>query len=355
MARLQLANLSKRFGKPAAPITALDQVTLEAHAGELLVLLGPSGCGKTTLLRLVAGLDQPASGDILLDGESIFARPPQHRSVGMAFQYPTLLPQLTVEQNIALGPRLRHVPTANIRNRVLELSQLLGIIDLLPRLPETLSGGQQQRVSLARALSIQPALLLLDEPLANLDPLSRQELRAVIRSIQQQLRVTTLYVTHDQSEAVALADRIALLQSGKLQQLGSSEDIYLDPSNLFVARFFSPAHPNILPGHLIDRVFRVTGSSWQIPTTVASISAAPVTAVIRPEAFQPTPAGPHHAQITTVQHTGWSTTLSLQIDQLTLRADLPPSPQYKPGEPFHFNFAPSAILLFHPETTLRVR
>lgn len=346
MAGLLIENLSKTFpAGPAGLVKALHDFSLEVIPGELLVLLGPSGCGKTTLLRLIAGLDTPASGRILLNGESLAGKPPQARPIGMAFQYPALLPQLTVEQNIALGPKLRRVDPAEAISRVRLLAQRLALTSLLSRAPETLSGGQQQRVSLARALANHPALLLLDEPLANLDPISRHELRDAIRRVHRELRITTLYVTHDQSEAAAVADRIAILQNGSLQQIGTAAELYHQPRNLFVAEFFAPHPPNILPGKLLDGHFHPEGCAISFPTPFTTgTPGAEAIALIRPEAILA--GGPHPATIEHVQHTGWSTSITLNASGLALRAELPPSPSLKPRDPFPFSVR--NLLLFSP-------
>jgi len=243
MAELRLENLSKIFpGK--LPTPAVQDLSLMVQAGECIALLGPSGAGKSTILRLIAGLEKPTAGQILIDGQSVENTAPGARELSMAFQYPALLPQLTVDENLRLGPRLRR--QKNIDRAVVQTAELLGITPLLSRKPETLSGGEQQRVALGRALVAKPRVLLLDEPLASLDPLARIELREVIRRIQHELRLTTVYVTHDQAEAAAVADRIALLRDGTLQQFATAREMYLNPRNLFVAQFFGPDGLNLL-------------------------------------------------------------------------------------------------------------
>ena len=349
MAELSIEKLSKTF--PSPPITAVDHFSIDVRDRELLVLLGPSGCGKTTLLRLIAGLEQPNSGAILLDGKNLNPLPPQSRAVGMAFQYPALLPQLTVEQNIALGPKLRGVPAPVANARVRELAQLLDVNDLLARAPATLSGGQQQRVSLARALANQPALLLLDEPLANLDPISRADLRDAIRSVQQKLGVTTLYVTHDQAEAAAVADRIAIMKAGRLEQAGTAPELYNDPANLFVAEFFAPERPNVLNGELKDGRFFVGDSHLQFETRVRRSGKA--ICVIRPHSIQA--GGDFSATVKDVRQTGWNTSATLEIFGINLRADLHHFSELKSGESFRCTIKPESLLLFDPVTGTRLR
>lgn len=343
MPNLHLQNLSKSFSTSHSPISALDPLTLSAHDGELLAILGPSGSGKTTLLRLIAGLEPPDHGEIILGPENITHRKPQERRIGMAFQYPALLPQLTVAENIALGPKLRGASSTERSERTRELAELLNITELLPRRPETLSGGQQQRVSLARALAIRPDLLLLDEPLANLDPTSRLQLRDSIRTVQQKLRVTTLYVTHDQDEATALADRIAIINSGRLQQIDTAPELYDTPANLFVAQFFAPEPPNLVPGKIESHTFHATDSPLTLP---APTHTGPATCLIRPRSIKLD--GPLTAQIASLQHTGWSTTIHVRSQDLTLHTLLPHNPTLRIGDSLSVNIDPAELLFFDP-------
>lgn len=350
MSGLRVQNLCRTFCEGRTKVTALDRLTLEVGAGELLGVLGPSGSGKTTLLRLIAGLEQPSSGDIELDGKSILSEKPQLRSIGMAFQYPALLPQINVEENISLGPRLRGVQSSERSARTQEVADLLGIIDLLPRRPETLSGGQQQRVSLARALVTGPKLLLLDEPLANLDPISRDELRRSVRFIQQKLGVTTIYVTHDQSEAAAVADRIAIVKAGSLEQAGTPGDLYTNPENLFVAQFFGPEIPNVIQGEVRGNGFHPDGSGHVFPLQTRGGGKA--TCVIRPRAIRA--GGPLEGIIEQVQHRGWSISTFFNFAGFSLRADLPCSAGVHPGAQFQFSLDPAELFYFD-ETGRRLR
>lgn len=353
MPGLLLENVTKVFPPTAAAsaVTAIDRFSLAVREGTLLVLLGPSGCGKTTLLRLVAGLAEPSSGRILIDGQSLAGVPAQKRSIAMAFQYPALLPQLTVRENIALAPKLRGESTASSATRAEELANLLAIAELLGRLPETLSGGQQQRVSLARALAARPSVLLLDEPLANLDPGARAELREAIRTIQQKLRVTTIYVTHDQAEATAVADEIALIDRGKLQQAGRAAELYRGPANLFVAEFFGPTRPNFFSATLSQGVVRPEGLDCTF--AIAGDGPQQVKCAIRPTAIRA--GGPLTGQLQEVRHTGWSTHLLIDLRGLRLRAELPYSPGLHSGEPFPFDIDQNDILLFDLQSGLKIR
>jgi len=233
MPGLRLVNLSKRFGKTVA----INSLSLEIQDGEIMTLLGPSGCGKTTTLRCIAGLVPPDEGEIYLGDERVTDLPPERRGVGLVFQNYALWPHMTVYENLAFGLQLRKVPKDEIRRRIDDALAMVRLPGFEKRYPRQLSGGQQQRVALARALVIEPKLLLLDEPLSNLDAQLREEMRFEIRELQKKLGITSVYVTHDQAEALVLSDRIAILHEGKLVQVGSPKDIYDRPVNRFVAGF----------------------------------------------------------------------------------------------------------------------
>lgn len=233
MAFLELTSLSKQFGSSIA----VDSINLSVERGEFLTLLGPSGCGKTTILRMVAGFETPSNGTILLDGEDITYRLASKRPMGMVFQSYALFPHMTAEQNIAFGMSVKRQPKAVITRRCSELLALVGLSDKGRSYPHQLSGGQQQRIAIARALAVEPKVLLLDEPLSALDAKVRVALRDEIRRIQQQLKMTAIYVTHDQEEALAISDRIAVMAKGKIEQLDQPEEIYSNPRTVFTATF----------------------------------------------------------------------------------------------------------------------
>ncbi len=233
MAYLSLSNVSKIFGATAA----VENFNLDVLKGEFISFLGPSGCGKTTTLRMIAGFELPSTGRIEVDGEEITYQAPNQRNVGMVFQSYALFPNLNVAQNISFGLKVRKMPAAEIKKRVEDMLGLIHLEKLAGRFPAQLSGGQQQRVALARALAIRPRLLLLDEPLSALDAKIRVELRQEIRRIQQQLGITTIYVTHDQEEALSLSDRIVVMSQGKMEQVGTPFQIYNYPQTQFVAQF----------------------------------------------------------------------------------------------------------------------
>ena len=233
MARLELDALSKRYGE----FNAVREVSLDVADGEFLVLLGPSGCGKTTTLRMIAGFVTPSGGTIRIGGADVTALPPWKRNSGLVFQSYALFPHLTVAQNVAFGLEMRKLARDDIAARVAEALRLVRLGHLAERLPRQLSGGQQQRVALARALAIRPDVLLLDEPLSNLDAKLREEVRVEIRELQRQLGLTTVMVTHDQEEALTVADRLVVMSEGEVRQIGTQRDLYERPADRFVAGF----------------------------------------------------------------------------------------------------------------------
>ena len=239
--RLGIKNLTKRFGE----LLALDDFDLEVKGGEFISLLGPSGCGKTTALNCLSGLLEPDGGDIELDGESILSVPPERRRFGMVFQNYALFPHLSVARNVAFGLEMEGVRKAEIRDQVEEVLSLVRLEEQRDKYPAQLSGGQQQRVALARAVVTRPRIILMDEPLSNLDAKLRLEMRTEIRRLHQSLGLTTVYVTHDQEEALSLSDRVVLMRSGAIQQLGSPQDVYAEPASAYAANFLG--YRNLLP------------------------------------------------------------------------------------------------------------
>jgi putative spermidine/putrescine transport system ATP-binding protein len=233
VAYLELQKLHKDFGD----FTAIDEIDIALEAGEFLSLLGPSGCGKTTALRIVAGFERPTSGQIVVEGKDMTHVPPNRRDMGMVFQAYSLFPNMDAQDNVEFGLRVRGKPPGERKRRVAELIELVGLSQAAKRYPHQLSGGMQQRVALARALAIEPRVLLLDEPLSALDALVRLQLREEIRRLQTQLGITTLYVTHDQEEALSISDRVAVLTQGRVEQIGIPAEIYNEPKTPFVAAF----------------------------------------------------------------------------------------------------------------------
>ena len=283
-AALSLQQLTKHYGTHAV----VRDVTLDVEPGELIVLLGPSGCGKTTTLRMIAGFVAPTSGDIRLDGTSITALPPHRREMGIVFQSYALFPHLTVARNVAFGLEMRRTPAAIAAARVEEMLRMVKLEAMAARLPRELSGGQQQRVALARALAIHPRLLLLDEPLSNLDAALRGEMAREIRILQSNRGITTIMVTHDQTEAMAMADRLVVMHEGRVQQIGPPETVHAEPANPFVARFIGGS--NILEGRLADsRLMASDNTTLSLASHYAGSGAA--TLAVRPDSVHLLPSG----------------------------------------------------------------
>ncbi len=254
MSEVVLENVTKKFGK----LTVLDGVNLKINAREFFVLLGPSGSGKTTLLRLIAGLEEITSGSIYIGGKKVNDLPPKERNIAMVFQNYALYPHMTVYDNIALPLKIKNYGEEKIKEKIKTIAETLHIEDILQKKPSQISGGQQQRVALARALVRDPAVFLLDEPLSNLDAKLRVEARAFLKSLQKEVGITTVFVTHDQSEAMALATTIAVLNKGVIKQVGDPYELYTKPMDIFTAGFIGSPAMNMIPGKLIKE-----GSSWK--------------------------------------------------------------------------------------------
>lgn len=283
---LRLEALSKRFGSTVA----VDELSLAVEQGEFLSLLGPSGCGKTTTLRMIAGFEAPSEGRIVLGDRDVTRLPPQRRGMGMVFQNYALFPHLNVYENVAFGLKAQGFPSAAIRGQVLSALARVDLAGYEKRSVQALSGGQQQRVALARALAPEPPLLLLDEPLSNLDAALRERTRDELRVLLKRVGITAIFVTHDQEEAFALSDRIAVMREGRLQQLGTPEDLYRTPANPFVASFVGRA--NFIDGRVIQRsgedaVVEVgEGARWHVRLHGNGTVPEKVTVLVRPEALR---------------------------------------------------------------------
>lgn len=263
MSAITLTSLTKRFGE----VVAVDGLDLRIAEGELVALLGPSGCGKTTTLRMIGGFESPTAGSIRIGDQEVTRLPPEKRNCGMVFQNYALFPHLTVQENVAFGLEMRGLKRSEIRERTARILEKVGLKGMQDRRPRQLSGGQQQRTALARALVISPAVLLLDEPLANLDAKLREEMRFYIRQLQREFHITTVYVTHDQAEAMVLADRIAVMMEGRLRQLGAAEELYRRPASVDVADLVGVT--NLLPGTVTER----DGSRLVLETPVGLVRA----------------------------------------------------------------------------------
>jgi multiple sugar transport system ATP-binding protein len=263
LVKVRLEGLKKYFDK----VKAVNDIDLEIIPGEFVVLLGPSGCGKTTLLRCISGLERVTEGKIFFDEDNITYLSPKDRSISMVFQNYAVWPHMTVKNNIAFPLRIKKYSQHQIQEKVIWVANLLGIDNLLDRYPAQLSGGQRQRVAVARAIVMEPRVLLMDEPLSNLDALLRVRMRAEIKKLQEKLKVTTIYVTHDQVEAMTMGDRIAVLEQGIIQQFGSSDEIYHNPVNTFVAGFIGSPQMNFIEVEIIHKreMFYLVTKGLEVP------------------------------------------------------------------------------------------
>jgi ABC-type sugar transport system ATPase subunit len=283
MARIELVKLSKSYG----PVLAVRDLSFTIEDGEFVVFVGPSGCGKTTTLRLIAGFEEPEAGEIRIDGRVVNDLEPRDRGLGMVFQTHALFPHKTVAQNIEFGLRMKRVPADERARRVREVAGMVRLTGLLDKMPSACSGGESQRVALARTLVTNPSTFLLDEPLSSLDAKLRRELRAECDRLHQELKKTFIFVTHDQEEAMTLADRIAVMRGGELEQTGSPMEIYSNPATDFVADFFGSPSMNLVSGEIIGEngapQFRSSSFSIALPKLFHDVPAGAVTLGIRPE------------------------------------------------------------------------
>jgi putative spermidine/putrescine transport system ATP-binding protein len=315
-AALKAIGLEKMYGTA----TAVDGVDLDARPGEFVSLLGPSGCGKTTSLRLIAGLERLDAGRIVIDGQDVTRLSPQSRGLGMVFQQYALFPNLSAYENIAFALRVRRQPRAEIERRVGELLAIVHLEDAADRYPHQLSGGMQQRVALARALAAEPPLLLLDEPLSALDAAIRDELRTELRRLQRQLDLTVIYVTHDQAEAMALSDRIVVMERGQVSQIGSPRELYDKPATRFTAGFIGSSNRRVTTVEFVDGQPVIPWGSARLPVALNGVRAeSSVLAVWRPEAasvIDPSQAPPDvlRGRIELVTFLGPITRLDVRID-----------------------------------------
>jgi putative spermidine/putrescine transport system ATP-binding protein len=333
-------------------VTALDGLSLTMAPGELVALLGPSGCGKTTALRLLAGLEEPTSGRVTIDGEDVSRRPANKRDVGMVFQAYSLFPHMTAWQNVAFGLQMRKVNASQRRQRAGEMLELVGLSGFANRFAHQLSGGQQQRVALARALAIQPKVLLLDEPLSALDAKVRARLRDEIRRVQLEVGITTLFVTHDQEEALAIADRVGVMRAGRLEQLGPPTTIYSRPATPFVAEFVGLT--NRLPG--VVRNGRVEVRGAQIPLVQPDAADGPAVALVRPEAVTfagdgEGAAGPLVGTVIATAFLGATSRVTVDLGDITILAQLPTSEAsaHPAGARVRLALRPDAVLIARDE------
>ena len=340
MARIQLKDIVKSWGTSVG----VKRMSLDISDGEFLVLLGPSGCGKTTTMRMVAGLEDPTEGEIWIGDKCVNDLEPKDRDVAMVFQSYGLYPNMTVYENISFPLRIRGTPATEIHPAVMKASGKVELDDFLQRRPKELSGGQRQRVALARAIVRQPKVFLMDEPLSNLDAKLRVSMRAHIKHLHHELGVTTIYVTHDQVEAMTLADRVVVMSKAEIQQIGTPVEIYNDPSNLFVAGFIGAPAMNLVNGRLSNGVFESKGIGYQVKVSgLGNASLEKAVLGVRAEDLTVVTAqdGQISGEVFSFELLGDATTVSLKLADQFVTA--------KAGKDFRANIGERAGFAVHPE------
>ena len=317
---LEIAGINKRFGNGDNSVEVLRRVDIHVAPGEFLILVGPSGCGKSTLLNIIAGLDDPTEGEVRIGGKNVVGMPPRDRDIAMVFQSYALYPTMSVADNIGFALEMRKMPKAERQKRIDEVAAMLQISHLLDRRPSQLSGGQRQRVAMGRALARQPQLFLFDEPLSNLDAKLRVEMRAEIKRLHQASGITSVYVTHDQVEAMTLGSRIAVMKGGVVQQLGTPDDIYNRPANTYVATFIGSPTMNLLRGAAAGGQFGIQGAALNL---AAPTSANEVLLGVRPEHLVMQDSAPWRGKVSVVEPTGPDTyvVVDTAAGSVTLRTD----------------------------------
>jgi len=362
MATLKFDNVTKRYGKDVLAVKNMD---LEVHDGEFLVFLGPSGCGKTTAMRMVAGLEDVTIGRIFIDGEDVTELPPRSRNVSMIFQNYAVWPHMTVYDNIAFALKLRKTPKEQIDQIVHETARMASIEQLLDRYPHQMSGGQQQRVAIARAIAVNPKVFLMDEPLSNLDAKLRVAMRTELKAIHADTGATTIFVTHDQSEAMSMADRIVIMRDGQIEQIGTPDDVYHRSANMFVADFIGMPPTNFFEAqiqmkdgqmHLINPLFDFKPTDWTADllknydkkTVVIGIRPEKMMLVDEKDALFST-----QAMVTEPQ--GSHQIVSFHdADGTIIKIVAPAQPKVNAGDTIHVAFQHDAMRFFDPDTTLAV-
>jgi multiple sugar transport system ATP-binding protein len=346
MAGVTLTALTKEF---PGGVRALDALNLSIVDGEFFALLGPSGCGKTTLLRTIAGLESPTSGEVRIGSRTVTALAPGARDVAMVFQDYALFPHMTVLENIAYPLRIRRQPRPQRTAHAREVGASLGLAELMDRRPAELSGGQQQRTALARAVACHPSVFLFDEPLSNLDARLRLEARTFLKRLQRDLAVTTVFVTHDQAEALALADRIAVMEAGRIRQVGTPREVFGRPANTFVASFIGSTPMNLLPGVVHDGSVRVGGGRVELPAgrTDGLGGGERVVVGVRPEYVRlSTSDGPLTGRVSIVEHLGTSSLVTVEADGALIGATVPEDAEPAPGTTVRLTPDPARVLLY---------
>jgi sn-glycerol 3-phosphate transport system ATP-binding protein len=346
MSEIVLEGVTKRFGR----VTAVESVSFRAEPGRFVVLLGPSGCGKSTLLRLIAGLEDLTEGRILIDGRDVSRLSPEKRRVSMVFQSYALFPHLTTGENIVFGLRVRGTPEAERKARLARVSEVVGLGDLLDRKPQQLSGGQRQRVALARAIIAENRICLMDEPLSNLDAQLRHGMRVEIRALQQRLGMTVVYVTHDQVEAMSMADRVVLVREGRIEQEGSPEELYARPATTFAARFIGTPAMNLVALADGPAGAVVRGS----PDAIFAGRGEGLVLGVRPEHVRLADAGGAGGTVESSEYHGADTILTVRVGGEALLVRAPGQVALPRGAAVRLAWNPESLHLFDAATGVRV-
>ncbi len=338
MSEIVLERVSKRFGR----ITAVDDVSFRAEPGKFVVLLGPSGCGKSTVLRLIAGLEDVSEGKIFIDGRDVTRLAPEKRRVSMVFQSYALFPHLTVAENIVFGLKVRRTPETERQQRLSRVAQQVGLTEQLARKPQQLSGGQRQRVALARAIIAENPICLMDEPLSNLDAQLRHGMRVEIRALQQRLGMTVVYVTHDQVEAMSMADQVILIREGRIEQRGSPEELYAKPATMFAARFIGTPAMNLLALQDGPQGAVIRGSAEPVMHGRGNA----LTLGVRPEHVWVVHAGGVAGEVTSAEYHGADTVLTVRIGEESMLVRSPGQLAYGAGARVRLAWKPDTVHLF---------
>jgi len=362
MAEVNLINLTKRFGKN---VLAVKDVNLDVVDGEFLVLLGPSGCGKTTTMRMIAGLEEVTEGTILIDGKDVTDLPPRKRNISMIFQNYAVWPHMTVFENISYALKLKKMKKEEIKKIVDDVARMTKIGELLERYPAQLSGGQQQRVAVARAIAVSPEVFLMDEPLSNLDAKLRSSMRTELKAIHAQTNATSVFVTHDQSEAMSMADRIVIMREGEIVQIGTPDEVYNESASIFVADFIGTPPTNFMDVELttvVSNNIQIANQHMKMDLDGASIERLhgyhkkAMVMGIRPENIKITDAetAVFSAPCFVSEPQGSHQIVAVEVDGNLMKLVAPPQPPIRPGDTIHMSFKQDAMLFFDKETGLRI-
>lgn len=350
MSAIEIEQLGKSFGA----VEVLRDVNIEIASGEFVVLVGPSGCGKSTLLRIIAGLEEHTTGEIRIGGRVVDEMPAKSRDIAMVFQSYALYPHMSVADNMSFALRLAKVPREEIVSRVKAAAEILGLQDLLGRMPRQLSGGQRQRVAMGRAIVRAPSTFLFDEPLSNLDAKLRVKMRAEIKKLHQRLGRTSIYVTHDQTEAMTLADRIVVLNKGRIEQIGTPAELYEKPANLFVAGFIGSPEMNLINGRIQSGAFIAEqGLRLPLPHETRMGDRQGVVYGIRPQHIA---VGGTHAKgrVQVVEPTGEAQEITLTADGVDLMAEIRDQPLFKPDQEVNLEILTHKVHLFDAQAGTRI-